>query len=126
MLHWPILLGQTVVVLPKFEIGAFCELVERYKVTINMLVPPIALLLARDPIVDKYDMSSLRLVISGAAPLGPELEKELARRLNTNVTQVGSVSRSFVLGLASRFSLLRSRPRFSLPRTSAADAYHLQ
>ena len=38
MLHWPILQGQTVVVLPKFEIGAFCELVERYKVTINMLV----------------------------------------------------------------------------------------
>lgn len=38
--------------------------------------------------VEEYDMSSLRLVISGAAPLGAELEKELSRRLGTNVAQV--------------------------------------
>jgi acyl-CoA synthetase (AMP-forming)/AMP-acid ligase II len=67
--------------MPKFELKQLCQLVERHKVTILMLVPPIALALARDPIATKYDLSSLRLVISGAAPLGPELEKELAGRL---------------------------------------------
>ena len=39
-------------------------------------------------------MSSLKLVISGAAPLGPELEKELARRLKTSVTQAYGLTES--------------------------------
>lgn len=74
--------------MPKFELLEFCSLVEKHKVTVCMLVPPIALLLAREPVVDNYDLSSLRLVISGAAPLGPELEREVSKRLNTNVAQV--------------------------------------
>ncbi|GAA5994722.1 hypothetical protein JCM5350_001479 [Sporobolomyces pararoseus] len=81
LLHWPVLIGTPVLVMPKFELKQLCHLVEKYKVTILMLVPPIALALARDPIATKHDLSSLRLVISGAAPLGPELEKELASRL---------------------------------------------
>lgn len=94
LLHWPILVGQTVVVMPKFDLTQFCHLVQRYKVTIILLVPPIALLLARDPIVDKYDMSSVNLIISGAAPLGPQLEQELAKRLGTNVTQAYGLTES--------------------------------
>jgi non-ribosomal peptide synthetase component E (peptide arylation enzyme) len=81
-------MGSTVVVMPKFELEGFCSLVQKYKVSVCMLVPPIALLLAREAVVDKYDMSSLRLIISGAAPLGPELEKEVSKRLNTGVVQV--------------------------------------
>ncbi|GAA6012359.1 hypothetical protein JCM11491_007109 [Sporobolomyces phaffii] len=81
LLHWPVLVGTPVLVMPKYEIKQLCQLVERHKVSILMLVPPIALSLARDPVATRYDLSSLRLVISGAAPLGPELEKELANRL---------------------------------------------
>lgn len=87
MLHWPILIGTKVVLMPKFELEPFCALVQRYKTTACMLVPPIALLLAREKVVDKYDMSSLKLIISGAAPMGPELEKELSKRLGCNVAQ---------------------------------------
>ena len=78
------------IILPKFDLVPFCELVQRYKATVSLLVPPIALLLARQPVVDKYDLSSLRLVMSGAAPLGRELEIELSKRIGTNVTQVFS------------------------------------
>lgn len=46
--------------------------------------------------MDDYDLNSLRLVISGAAPLGAELEKELSKRLGTNVAQV--CLRSLCLG----------------------------
>ena len=81
LVHWPVLWGNPVVVMPKFEIQALCTYVQRYRGTFLMLVPPIALQLARDPIVDKFDVSSLRIIISGAAPLGPELEQELATRL---------------------------------------------
>lgn len=74
--------------MPKFELIQLCTLIERYRCTFLMLVPPIALQLARDPRVDKFDLSSMRIIISGAAPLGPELERELADRLtNCQVSQ---------------------------------------
>lgn len=92
------LVGTPVLIMPKFELKQLCQLVERYRVTIFMLVPPIALQLARDPIATKHDLSSLRLVISGAAPLGPELESELASRLpKCDVIQAYGTSTSCLL-----------------------------
>lgn len=44
-------------------------------------MPPIALGLAKHPDVDKYDLSSLRMIMSGAAPLSADLQKLLASRL---------------------------------------------
>lgn len=87
ILHWPILVGTPVVVLPRFELIPFCRAVQTFKVTVVMLVPPIALILARDPEVSKWDMSSLRLVISGAAPMGSDLEQETKARLKCEVGQ---------------------------------------
>ncbi|GAA5989659.1 hypothetical protein JCM10908_000577 [Rhodotorula pacifica] len=81
LVHWPILRGNPVVVMPKFDLIQLCTLIERHRCSFLMLVPPIALQLARDPRVAKYDLSSMRIIISGAAPLGPELERELAERM---------------------------------------------
>ncbi|KAK4703755.1 4-coumarate--CoA ligase, partial [Phenoliferia sp. Uapishka_3] len=86
-LLWPLRIGTPVVILPKFDLVPFCALVQKYRATVCLLVPPIALLLAREPVVDEYDLSSLRLVLSGAAPLGKELETELSKRIGTQVTQ---------------------------------------
>ncbi|BGP55422.1 hypothetical protein JCM8202_003750 [Rhodotorula sphaerocarpa] len=95
LVHWPILRGNPVVVMPKFELIQLCTLIERYRCTFLMLVPPIALQLARDPRVDKFDLSSMRIIISGAAPLGPELERELADRLtNCQVSQAYGLTES--------------------------------
>lgn len=44
------------------------------------LVPPLVSFLATHPIVDKFDMSSITLVISAAAPLSPELVTAVKRR----------------------------------------------
>ncbi|GAA5824248.1 hypothetical protein JCM11251_001581 [Rhodosporidiobolus azoricus] len=88
LLHWPILHGAPVVIPPKFELNSLCSLIQKYRITVLLLVPPIALQIARSPERKKYDLSSLRLIISGAAPLGPELEKELADGLpNAKVCQ---------------------------------------
>jgi len=87
ILHWPILLGTPVVVLPRFELTPFCRAIEIHKVSVVMLVPPIALILARDPEVSKWDLTSLRLVVSGAAPMGSDLEQETAVRLKCDVGQ---------------------------------------
>ncbi|XP_076924618.1 4-coumarate--CoA ligase 2-like [Bidens hawaiensis] len=67
--------GAAIVVMQKFDIVLFLELIQKYRVTIGPLVPPIVLAIAKnEDIVDKYDLSSVRMVMSGAAPLGKELE----------------------------------------------------
>jgi len=45
-----------------------------YKVTRGYLVPPIIIQLAKDPIVDKYDLSAMKIINSGAAPLGSDIQ----------------------------------------------------
>nr|P14913.1 RecName: Full=4-coumarate--CoA ligase 2; Short=4CL 2; AltName: Full=4-coumaroyl-CoA synthase 2 [Petroselinum crispum]QBR98059.1 4-coumarate CoA ligase [synthetic construct]CAA31697.1 unnamed protein product [Petroselinum crispum] len=66
--------GVTILIMQKFDIVPFLELIQKYKVTIGPFVPPIVLAIAKSPVVDKYDLSSVRTVMSGAAPLGKELE----------------------------------------------------
>lgn len=51
------------------------------KCRVLLLVPPIMIFLAKSPIARKYDLSSLLLTVSGAAPAGKELCEELQHRL---------------------------------------------
>ncbi|KAE8655363.1 4-coumarate--CoA ligase 1 [Hibiscus syriacus] len=66
--------GAAILIMQKFEIGLLLELIQKYKVTIVPIVPPIVLAIAKSSETDKYDLSSVRVVKSGAAPLGKELE----------------------------------------------------
>ncbi|XP_051114045.1 4-coumarate--CoA ligase 2-like [Andrographis paniculata] len=66
--------GAAILIMQKFDIVPFLELIPKYKVSIGPFVPPIVLAIAKSPLVDKYDLSSVRTVMSGAAPLGKELE----------------------------------------------------
>lgn len=79
--------GATVVSMPRFDLEQFLSIIEKYKVTFAPLAPPIVLALAKHPLVEKFDLSSLRLIISGAAPLGADVEKACADRLGCFVTQ---------------------------------------
>ncbi|KAJ4848293.1 4-coumarateCoA ligase-like 6 [Turnera subulata] len=73
--------GAAVLLMQKFEIGALLELIQRHKVSVAAVVPPLVLALAKNPLVAKYDLSSIRVVLSGAAPLGKELEEALRSRV---------------------------------------------
>ncbi len=79
--------GATVITMPRFDLETFCGLVQEHGVTRVEVVPPIVLGLARHPAVTGYDLSSLRLITSGAAPLGAALATECARRLGCRVKQ---------------------------------------
>jgi acyl-CoA synthetase (AMP-forming)/AMP-acid ligase II len=79
--------GATVVTMPRFDLETFLRLIEEHRVTRAFVVPPIALALAKHPLVDRFDLSSLDLVLSGAAPLGEELERACAERLGCRVAQ---------------------------------------
>ena len=73
--------GAALVIMPKFELPKLLDLVQRHKVTIGLFVPPIVIAIAKSPIVENYDLSSFKIVMSGAAPLGKELEDAFRARL---------------------------------------------
>jgi acyl-CoA synthetase (AMP-forming)/AMP-acid ligase II len=79
--------GATVVTTPRFELESFLRIVQDWRVTRADLVPPILLALAKDPAVERYDLSSLRVITSGAAPLGEDLARLCAERLDCRVKQ---------------------------------------
>ncbi|VFQ66817.1 unnamed protein product [Cuscuta campestris] len=96
--------GAQILIMQRFEIAPFFELIQKYKVTVTPLVPPIVLAIAKSPLVDDYDLSSVRVVMSGAAPLGKELQDTLREKFSNarfgqgyGMTEGGSV---LAMGLA--------------------------
>jgi acyl-CoA synthetase (AMP-forming)/AMP-acid ligase II len=79
--------GATVVTMPRFDLPEFLRVIQDYRITRANVVPPIALALAKHPLVDEFDFSSLEFVGSGAAPLSAELELACAERLGCRVQQ---------------------------------------
>lgn len=71
--------GNAVVSVSKFDLELILKTVEKYGVTHLWIVPPIVLALAKNSIVKKYNLTSLRQIGSGAAPLGRELMQECAK-----------------------------------------------
>ncbi|MCS7276278.1 MAG: long-chain fatty acid--CoA ligase [Dehalococcoidia bacterium] len=65
--------GRTLVVLPQFDPTAWLEAVQRYRVTHSFLVPTMVKRVIEHPDFDKYDLSSLRLLAYGAAPMPYEV-----------------------------------------------------
>src|SRR5262249_17193754 len=80
-------LGATVVTMPRFDLEQCLQTLQRYRVSFAPLVPPIVLALAKHPLVDKYDLTSLRTIFSGAAPLGENLAEAARARLGCVVVQ---------------------------------------
>ncbi|WP_439156499.1 AMP-binding protein [Yoonia sp.] len=74
--------GGAVVTMPRFDLAQFLQISQDHKARRMWIVPPVALALAKHPLVDDYDLSSLEQVFSGAAPMGADLSNAVAKRLN--------------------------------------------
>jgi acyl-CoA synthetase (AMP-forming)/AMP-acid ligase II len=81
LMNAPLRQGATVVVLPRFDLDTFLAAIEKHRITGLYVAPPIVLALAKHPAVEGYDLSSLRYVISAAAPLDAALAEACSRRL---------------------------------------------
>ncbi|KAK9766781.1 hypothetical protein K7432_003887 [Basidiobolus ranarum] len=90
ILHAPLYRGMQVITMEKFDLLEFLKIIEKYRVTMTTIVPPIALALARHPIVQKFDISSLKSVVCGAAPLSRDLSEEL-----TVATRGGAINQGY-------------------------------
>ena len=79
--------GSTLVTMPRFDLEEFLRLLQDQRITRAYVAPPIVLALAKHPLVDKYDLSELKSIFSGAAPLDASLERACTERLGCEVIQ---------------------------------------
>jgi acyl-CoA synthetase (AMP-forming)/AMP-acid ligase II len=81
LMNAPLRKGATVVVLPRFELETFLAAIQNHRITDLYVAPPIVLALAKHPLVADYDLSSLKHIVSAAAPLDANLAAACSGRL---------------------------------------------
>ncbi|VEN46207.1 unnamed protein product [Callosobruchus maculatus] len=82
LMYMNLIRGKSVILLDKFQPRVFLEAIVKYRVTRLSVPPPLVLFLVKHPLVKEYDLSSLKEVRSGAAPLGAKIQKELKEKLH--------------------------------------------
>jgi acyl-CoA synthetase (AMP-forming)/AMP-acid ligase II len=82
MLNCCLAVGSRVVTLPRFDLELFLRLAQDHKARCLWVVPPVAIALAKHPMIDQFDLTSLEFVGCAAAPLGVELSNAVSARLN--------------------------------------------
>ncbi|KAF9514738.1 hypothetical protein BS47DRAFT_1392174 [Hydnum rufescens UP504] len=81
VLLWDFVTRVPLVIMPRFEPNLFAQTIEKYKVSRACVVPPILVVMSFHPAFENYDMSTLRLMLSGAAPLRDSLVNKVLTRL---------------------------------------------
>jgi len=100
------------ITMPRFDLTEFLRLIQDERATYIFIAPPIAIALAKHPLVDSYDLSSVRTVFSGAAPLDGSLASAVATRLDCEVRQ------GYGMTEMSPISHAIPRDRHDIPRDS--------
>jgi acyl-CoA synthetase (AMP-forming)/AMP-acid ligase II len=114
--------GAPLVVLSRFDLEQALQAIQEYRVTVALVVPPVMNALARHPAVDRYDLSSLRLVASGAAPLGAETEEAVAARLGCMTGQGFGMTEASAIVAGPSVELAESRRGSSGRLVSSTEA----
>ena len=73
--------GDRVIILPKFDIQNYLTAIQKYKISTLYIVPPIIIAMVKNPqVLSKFDLSSVKQIFTGAAPLGKETAEELSQQ----------------------------------------------
>lgn len=94
-------LGATVVVMSKFTPDKMLQYVQDYRITFLHMAPPVGVLLAKSPMLNHYDLSSLKEGVSGGAPFPREIIEMIHKRLGIliklgyGLSEAGSVCNQF-------------------------------
>ncbi|WP_224814031.1 AMP-binding protein [Hasllibacter sp. MH4015] len=76
-----------IITMPRFDLEMYLKLIQEHRATRLYIVPPVALALAKHPLVEEYDVSSVKQIFSGAAPLGAEIEAAVGARFGASSVQ---------------------------------------
>ncbi|ELT90966.1 hypothetical protein CAPTEDRAFT_109724, partial [Capitella teleta] len=102
--------GNRLINLPRFEETLFLETIQKYKVNQLPVVPPTILFLATHPMVPEYDLSSVKSVSCGGAPLSEEVMGRFTRRLRVPSPRQAYGMTEMTLGCMKIPLQERSRP----------------
>jgi 4-coumarate--CoA ligase len=108
LIHQPLHRGVEVIVMPAFNLEVFLKSIQDHKVTFIYVAPPVIVRLARDEIVDKYDLSSVKMITSGAAPLTKELVDTVHKRTKIKINQAYGLSETSPM-THTQVRMIRSR-----------------
>ncbi|KAI6197472.1 hypothetical protein M3Y94_01228300 [Aphelenchoides besseyi] len=103
--------GFTNVIMSRYQPQLLLQCIQEYKIQQLHLVPPIVLFLAKSPMIERYNLSSLKTIYCGSAPLGLQLTIEVRDRLKLKSVTQGYGMTELVLGVF--------RPTYSDPLQSA-------
>lgn len=78
-IHLMVFCGISIVVIPKFNFTEFLESIAKHHINHLHLVPPQIVLLCKHPAMKNYDLSGVRVLICGAAPLSVSLVDQLVK-----------------------------------------------
>ncbi|EUC49579.1 hypothetical protein COCMIDRAFT_84138 [Bipolaris oryzae ATCC 44560] len=92
LVHQTLHRGIELVVMPAFDLKMFLEAIQEHKITLIYVAPPVIVRLARDSIVTQYDLSSIKMITSGAAPLSKSLIDAVHKRLGLKINQAYGLS----------------------------------
>lgn len=102
-------------IMKTFVFEDFLKVIETHRITDIQVPPPILVMLRKRPETSKYDLSSLKKIVCGAAPLSAELQDSCANRYNvivsqgwgmTEVTCAGTGHPAGIQGLAGSIGML--------------------
>ncbi|KAH6664580.1 hypothetical protein B0J14DRAFT_681684 [Halenospora varia] len=111
LINLPVYMGLTTVVMRKFQLDKFLQGIHTFQPTYANLVPPIILQLAKSPLVDNYNITSLKMVMCGAAPLTQDLIEELHQKHGISVRQVYGLSETSPVALVQSWYKCRDSIR---------------
>ena len=74
-------------IMETFQYRDFLKVIERYKITTLQTAPPVLVMLSKRPETAEYDLSSVKDILCGAAPLSQHLQNDVATRFNALIHQ---------------------------------------
>ncbi|KAL6245298.1 hypothetical protein RBB50_008073 [Rhinocladiella similis] len=88
-----------VYIMPKFILEDFLRYIQKFKITTIQLVPPVVVMMAKRSEMAKYDIGSVKSMVSGAAPLSSDLQNEVVSRFGVNLRQAFGMSETTCAGI---------------------------
>ncbi|MBW2086776.1 MAG: AMP-binding protein, partial [Deltaproteobacteria bacterium] len=90
-----LLLGGTVVIMPSFDPKLFMELVQKERCTHTFMVPTQFIVIMAHPDFEKYDLSSMEMMISAAAPLRENTKREIIQKFGSRLAELYGLTEGF-------------------------------
>jgi long-chain acyl-CoA synthetase len=87
VMNWALSAGAEMVLVPRFQPEALLKLIEKKRPTAFCAVPTLFTALSNTPGIDKYDLNSVRMIISGGAPLPMEVRQDFERRTGARIVE---------------------------------------